>query len=294
MRDDARRRLLRLKDDLAELSEMASRPSFSFALFASTCAEPIREQKTWKFIQDLFEAERVARPIPIEFAPIWLDQFPEENGCVRWWGNHKDIDHFKAWADKFSRTLYRYGDIVSDLKFHEGYFGGISALCAVATNTHELADLIAERTLLDLSGQTDETLGVPQEIADCGTPCVIKVQEIQCRPLHFAAKVLSQLLGEPLTGPRLVVDFDKRMVTLDGLTYQPDDQFVALLDSLAKANSVPMTRRLLRDSHSLLCEEERIDRLVKKLKKEFPALGEIVKSSQSDPAGFWIPEVYLA
>lgn len=131
-------------------------------------------------------------------------------------------------------------------------------------------------------------------MAHCDPPPVFTVQDVHFFGLHCASKVLAHLLGEPSKAPRFVVDFNKRQVTLDGITYQPDVVYVALLDLLAKANGLPMTRNMLRQAHPLLHDEERIERVVTKLQKEYPDIGDIVKRSQNKPSGFWIPAEYLA
>jgi hypothetical protein len=152
-----------------------------------------------------------------------------------------------------------------------------------------LSSFIRTTTLLDTASESARGLSMlPASLRSLDTPAVFIFDDIHNWAERFGLRVLDWLLQGPARGPRLVVDVASESVTFDGKTFFPGPVVVHILHELAEARGRTVSRAEMRKNR-VLAEQERLDRDIKKLKRDLKI--DIVTVPKK---GFRLPEEYLA
>lgn len=95
---------------------------------------------------------------------------------------------------------------------------------------------------------------------------------------HIATVMLDVI--DQLTTPALTIDTSKATVCIEGVTYSVDERIAAILEMLVSANGLAVPSTKLRQ-HPLLRLEERIDRLIKRFRKDHPGIAFLIETDST-------------
>lgn len=77
---------------------------------------------------------------------------------------------------------------------------------------------------------------------------------------------------------RLRLDLDAGHAILDGVRYALDPEFLAILNCLLQAHGSCVSRAEMRAASEILKHETHIERLISRLKKQYPPIGNMIQS----------------
>jgi hypothetical protein len=295
MDSDVQRRLQTFVDELEGIAEQKQLP-FQLGFITTTSTQPIHDDAVWKvaesFVQPVLAKQK--DELRLYHKPIRIDPFPDGSACIRWAGDEGAILAYKDWARRFGAFLSTHNDVCSEVTFQSEYHRTLQQLALLARSTPALSSLIEQKdlTILNLADTDSTQMGcIPKSVTQQQQPS-FAFQEVLCVADIFATTVVQFLMGEPKSGPRLIVDPIDGTVTLDGIVYGLDGVYIAIVEILVWANGFPVARSVMRERHALLKDEDRLDRKIKGLRKECPKVGELI--SKGDHTGFSLPPEYLA
>jgi hypothetical protein len=300
MKDDQKRRLWRLRDDLADLADADFRP-FGFGIVRASPAVRIPMPNGWNFLtfwlEGLLDSNEIIRPRPHP----WFDPFPNGSACVRWWGDAKGITAFQKWAERASNLLRKDPDWPPSVEIEPGYHGMIAAFVTFAKQDSELSPFVESRKLVDLNSlpRGEKTL-ISKTLLHRDPLPTFSVEEVKDWATRFSANLLRKLLGAPIREPRLSVDVRKSTVTLDGKTYGVDLVYVLIVHELLKANGTPITRTHMKQNQPDLALDTHLERRINDLRKPRMKSRKVlpfqlpILTAEPRTKGYYLPSDYLA
>ena len=209
MKEEAKKRLERLMQDLQEIQE-SSPLTITCAVITSTAESPLRTQATWQWVAQFLRASRPDDDnIVLDPKPIVVESFTDGKGCVRWCGLGSKRDAFKEWVTRLSGFFESNPELIPNAEPRYGIEGGLQALCAIADPVPELSTLIKRRRILQLAGLRTLPPKTPIQIQKMKPRPSFDVMEIDATVPLFSLAVLNHLLGRPTRLSRIEVQIDK-------------------------------------------------------------------------------------
>lgn len=292
MKDEARRRLERLIQDLQEIQE-SSPLKITCAVVTSTAESPLRTQATWQWVAQFLRASRPDDDnIVLDPKPIVVEPFTDGKGRVRWCGLGSKRDAFKEWVTRLSGFFESNPELIPNAEPRYGIEGGLQALCAIADPVPELSTLIKRRRILQLAGLRTLPPKTPIQIQKMKPRPSFDVMEIDATVPFFSLAVLNHLLGRPTRLSRIEVQIDKSPkaqyanVIVDGEPHLVDKEFALIVRELTQAEA-PISQPTMVKKFPILGGLGRFRRIFNKQRNKVPF--EIM----ADTRGFFLPPEWL-
>ncbi len=251
MKEEAKKRLERLLQDLQEIQE-ASPKQILCAVISSMVDSPLRAQATWQWVAKFVRASRHEDDsIVLDPNPVVVEPFTDGKGCVRWCGQDSKRDAFKEWVTRLSGFCESNPELIPNAEPRYGIEGGLQALCAIAAPVPELSTLVKRRPILQLTGQRTLPPKTPTQIQKMKPRPSFDVMEIDVPVPVFALKVLNHLLGKPLRDPPIRVEINESPkhefanVFVNGKPYIVEKVFALIVEQLVRANGNPISQRTI-------------------------------------------------
>jgi hypothetical protein len=300
VKDIAKTRLVRLADDLADLSDMGFKP-FGFGIITASPPVRLRQPNGWKFLE--FWLERLLESgEPLRAQPLpRFDPFPDGSACVRWWGDVNGVKAYQKWAGRALKLLRKHPDWPANVEAEPGYYGMLAALVRFAERDADLSRFVQSRRLVDLNSlpRADRML-LSKALLHLDPLPVFSVEEVSDSATWFTDKILKKLLGKQIREPRLSANLSDNTITLDRKTYALDPVYVLILHELQEANGKPITRSQMQQKQPTLALEERLDRKINDLRWHGKQARRVlpfpipILTAEKQNEGYYLPSDYLA
>lgn len=292
MKDEARKRLERLIQDLQEIQE-SSPLKITCAVVTSTAESPLRTQATWQWVAQFLRASRPDDDnIVLDPKPIVVEPFTDGKGCVRWCGLGSKRDAFKDWVTRLSGFFESNPELIPNAEPRYGIEGGLQALCAIAASVPDLSTLVKRRPILQLTGQRILPPKTPPQIQKMKPRPSFDVMEIDAPVTYFSLAVLNHLLGKPTRRSRIEVQIDESPkaqyanVIVDGISHLVDIEFALIVSELTKAEA-PISQPTMVKKFPILDGLGRFRRIFDKQRNKVPF------EIKGDTRGFFLPSEWL-
>lgn len=288
MKEDARKRLERLLQDLQEIQE-ASSEQLQCSVISSDLASPLRDHSAWQRVAEfVWETRDHDAPIVIDPEPIIAEPNPDNTGCIRWCGDSDKREAFKAWLARLSGFFESNSELVPNSEPRYGIDGGLLALCAIAALEPKLSERVKHRTILDLNQDLSGFGRIPAKLLKMSPKPIFTVVEIGGPISLFSLNVLKLVLGQSLDQPPLFANIEKSQVVIRGDVFPVDLSIVHIIDQLVQAKGNPISRKTMQANAPVLADEPRLDRVISKIRD---TLHVPIESSKS---GYSLPPDWLA
>jgi hypothetical protein len=288
MKEEAKKRLERLLQDLQEIQE-ASSERLRCAVISSTLVSPLRDNSVWQRVAEfVWETRDHDAPIVIDPEPIVAEPNPDCTGCIRWCGDPDKREAFKSWLARLSGFFESNSELVPNTEPRYGTEGGLQALCAIAAQDPKLSALVKHRTILDLNQDLSGFGKIPVKLVKMSPKPIFTAIEIDGLISSFSLNVLKLTLGRSLDQPPLIANIEKSHVVIRGEVYPVDLSIVHIIDQLVGAKGNPISRRTMQTNAPILADEPRLDRVISKI---CGTLGVPIESSTN---GYHLPPDWLA
>ena len=314
---DARtkRRLERLRDDLAESDDLFG--NFSFGIISSTPETPLIDPQSWQFLERPIafrETEAVNQRFSAKPGPYSFDPFDDGKRCIFWNGNAKGVEAYKDWLNRLGAFLI-YQDGLLSLQQdvnpnqesqkrgphgirvipkkpleNEVYHRTLATFWSLAESEPKFADSICA---WDIDNKRIRRASLPVPLKKQKTLPTFVMQEPTMRAAEYGEMMIDYLLGQLPRPPRLTKDDATKTVTLDGETYNIAEDDFLILKVLIKAGGIPLTATQIKEKEQLLEGGTRFDRRIANVRERYGKIGALIMSRQRKPAGYWIDEEFL-
>lgn len=292
MKEEAKKRLERLLQDLQEIQEASPKPVMC-AVNSSTVDSPLRAQAIWQWVAEFVRASRHEDDsIVLDPKPVAVEPSDGGKGCVRWCGLESKRDAFKEWVTRISGFFESNPELVPNAEPQYGIEGGLQALCAVAATVPELSRRVKRRTILRLSGKRTLSPKTPPQLQKMKPRPSFDVTEIDEPVTVFAVAVLNHLLGKPIGRLRIEVQIDESPkaqyanVIVDGIAYLVDKEFALIVRELSKTEA-PISQPTMVKKFPILDGLGRFRRIFNKQRNKVPF------EIKADTRGFFLPPEWL-